>query len=142
MSAGYGRDVSCASSLRTGRLVTGWRLVAEALYRRITTPQGTLRGLDPACAQYGIDIAGWIGSIGFSTALHAVPAIVQAEMLKDERVAPDGVDVQCLITTASNGLQSLAITARVTLADESESFNMTVSVTEAQEVSELFAEAA
>ncbi len=57
----FGREISCTDSLKTGRFSTGARLVAEAAYRRLTTPRGTLRGGEEE-ANYGIDLTEMCGA--------------------------------------------------------------------------------
>lgn len=92
----YGTDTSCTTSLRTGRLVSGLRLVAEAAYRRITTPRGTLRGGEDE-ANYGMDLEELVGS-GDPVALAAtLPGRIRNELLKDERI--DEVDAEVVSTT-------------------------------------------
>jgi len=57
----FGRDISCTTSLRTGRYSTGLRLVAEAAFRRLSTRRGTLQGgVDEE--NYGLDLSSLIGS--------------------------------------------------------------------------------
>lgn len=80
-----GKDVSCTDSLRTGRYASGARVVAEAIYRRLITPRGMLRGGEEE-ANYGLDLAGLIGSATSAASEAAVPGQVRAEILKDERI--------------------------------------------------------
>lgn len=92
MASNFGRDISCTRGLRTGRFVTGPRLVAEALYRRLTTPRGTLRG-GPDEANYGIDLTELVGSAATKRDAAALPGRIQAEALKDERIERVNVTV-------------------------------------------------
>lgn len=128
MSLGYGTSVWCGDKLRTGRLVSGSRAVAQSLYRRFTTPRGTLRGSDTA-ATFGYDLAGLVGSVGTDAAVAAIPAIVRAEALKDERVA------RCTVASSSSqdsaGLVAITLTLDVALANSSEVFSLSLSVTDA-----------
>jgi hypothetical protein len=78
--------------------VSGVRLVAEAIYRRITTPRGMLTGGEDE-ANYGIDLADLIGSVSTPAAVAALPGQIQSEIMKDERV--ESVDVN--VTSASTG---------------------------------------
>lgn len=82
----FGKDTSCLTALRTGRFATGARLVAEAAYRRLSTPRGTLSGGDDE-ANYGLDLADLIGSVSTPSAAAALPDQIQAELLKDERIS-------------------------------------------------------
>jgi len=81
----FGRDTSCTTSLRTGVLVSGRRLVAEACYRRLITPRGMLRGGEDE-ANYGLDLSDLIGSVATKAAAAALPGQIQAELSKDERI--------------------------------------------------------
>ena len=92
MATDYGTDTSCLTSLRTGRLVSGVRLVAEAAYRRITTPRGQLQGGEDE-ANYGIDLADLIGSVATTADAAALPGRIENELLKDERIESVDVDV-------------------------------------------------
>ncbi len=88
----FGKDTSCTTELRPGRYATGPRLVAEACYRRLTTPRGMLRGGDEE-AHYGLDLTDLIGSSTTKLDAAAMGARVKAELLKDERLINVKVDV-------------------------------------------------
>ena len=93
----FGTDTSCTTSLQTGRLVSGVRLVGEAAYRRLTTPLGMLLGGDDE-ADYGLDLAGMLGSSISTPSLAAsMPAQIQNELLKDQRI--DSVTATVIATT-------------------------------------------
>ena len=87
----FGTDTSCTRSLRTGRLVTGARLVGEAAFRRLITPRGTLFGGEDE-ANYGEDLSRFVGTEQTESDAAALPGIIRTELLKDERIAE--VDVQ------------------------------------------------
>lgn len=127
MSAGYGRAMWCTDQIRSGRYASGWRVVAQAYYRRLTTPRGTLRGGEEEGA-YGFDVSGYVGAVGEAIAVRALPAQVAAELLKDDRGT--GVSCEAFISTAANGLTSIVLTITATLADESEDFTLTLAVTD------------
>lgn len=94
--ADYGRDTYCGEQgIKSGRLVTGNLLLAQALYRRYTTPRGMLRGGE-AEANYGFDILGLLGSTASADDIASLPAQLRNEGLKDERV--EDIDA----TVASN----------------------------------------
>ncbi len=95
MPTDFGRDTSCATALRTGRLSTGRQLLAEAAYRRITTPRGMLRGGEQE-TNYGIDITSFVGTSEPRKLAASLPVIVRAELLKDERFID--VDVNLSVT--------------------------------------------
>lgn len=94
MTTDFGLDTSCTRELRTGRLVSGPRLAAEAAYRRLTTPRAMLRGGEEE-ANYGYDITELVGK-GASVAPQ-VPQLVSSELLKDERI--ETVDVDVVVAT-------------------------------------------
>jgi hypothetical protein len=123
----YGSDTWCGDRLVTGRQARSAVCVALALYRRLITPRGTLRGGDEEDA-YGIDLAAYVGAVGYATAIGAIPGIVRAEMLKDDRVT----DVSVEIASAHNtdGSIYIVLDCVVTLADEDEEFSLSVGVSE------------
>jgi hypothetical protein len=100
MAIDFGRDISCTTSLRTGRMATGVRLVAEACYRRLTTPRGSLRGGEEE-QNYGLDLTELVGSITTKADIEALPGRIRAELLKDERL--ESVDVFVTDTTEGVG---------------------------------------
>lgn len=103
-------------------------LVVQALYRRLVTPRGTLRRRGEALA-YGIDLAGYLGSLGSRTAVAAMPSQIQAELLKDDRVSSIEVTVT---PSAVRGEVALTVEIVGVLIDEAETFGLTLSVTEAR----------
>lgn len=109
MATDFGRDISCTDSLRTGRYVTGTRLVGEAIFRRLTTPRGTLRGGE-AEANYGLDLVGILGTRTSPDFIATLPDRIRNEVTKDERV--DDVDVE-IVETGNAVVSALEITLRV-----------------------------
>lgn len=89
----FGTDLSCTTGLRTGRYVTGARLVAEAAYRRLTTPRGTLFwGEDEA--DYGLDLTELLLGQPNTTALaNSLEGRIRNELKKDERIDEVAVTV-------------------------------------------------
>lgn len=97
--------------------------MAQSLYRRFTTPRGTLRGGREE-STYGFDLAGYVGAVGTDLALVSLPGLLRAEGLKDERVA----DLR--VTTAREdeaGATLLRVEIDVTLVDGSR-FPLTLGV--------------
>jgi hypothetical protein len=123
---GYGRDTWCGDRLITGRMARGPVAVALSLYRRFRTPRGTLRGGDEAQA-YGLDLAGFVGAVGYESALGALPGMVRAEALKDDRITD--VDVAATIARNANGEIHIELVIVATLSDESSTFTQTLGVT-------------
>ncbi len=91
-STDLGRDTSCTTSMRTGRFATKAQLVAEAAYRRLTTPRGMLRGGEEE-ANYGYDLTELCGSSNVKAATSSAPGRIRSELLKDERITSVDVDV-------------------------------------------------
>jgi hypothetical protein len=81
----FGKDTSCTTEIRSGRIVTGVRLVAEAAYRRLTTKRGLLRG-GPGENNYGIDLADYCGVVATPNFIAGIPSEVENELLKDQRI--------------------------------------------------------
>jgi hypothetical protein len=109
MSVDFGRDVSCTDSIKTGRFVTGARLVGEACYRRLTTPRGMLRGGESE-QNYGLDLTALVGGTNPKSTAASLPGRIRGELLKDERVESVTVDV---LTVTSGALVSFDITISV-----------------------------
>lgn len=105
----FGRDVSCTDSLRTGRFATGLRLVAEACYRRLTTPRGMLRGSEEE-QNYGLNLMSLVGSVKAQSDTVSLPGRIRAELEKDERIETVAVDI---LVTKSGPATSLTITIDV-----------------------------
>ncbi len=88
--ADYGRAVSWVSDMSPeGRIVTGHRVLAEALARRLMTPRGRLIGYP----NYGYDLTEWVNADVSARDIASIRANVQAECLKDERVESVNVSV-------------------------------------------------
>jgi phage baseplate assembly protein W len=85
MATNLGRDTSCTTGLRSGRLVSGARLVAESLYRRLDTRRGTLRGGRDE-ANFGIRLSDYIGQGDDEFVRSSLPGIITAEATKDIRI--------------------------------------------------------
>jgi phage baseplate assembly protein W len=79
----FGTDISATAGLDPSfALVTGQRVVAEALYRRLTTPRGTLF----YAPNYGTDIREAILARLDEKRLASWRSRIEAECRKDERV--------------------------------------------------------
>lgn len=115
----YGTDTWAVNGVRTGRLVTGALLVAQALYRRLITPRGTLF----YDTSYGFDLSEFVGEVGPELAAVAIPGRVRNELLKDDRVSEVDVSVE-IVTEGAETTLVVSITA--TLYDTGETFALTV----------------
>jgi hypothetical protein len=123
MAEGYGADTWCLSSMTTGKIARGRALLVQALYHRLVTPRGTLRGSAEALT-YGLDLAGLIGTVGYDKP-GVIAGMVSAELRKDDRVLDVLVDVTR--NTDTNGEVSLILTIHVTPLDETGDFPFTLS---------------
>ncbi len=123
MATNYGRELSCTDTLKTGRFVSGLRLVAEAVYRRLTTPRGMLFGGEPE-ADYGIDLIDLIGAANPKSIAASLPGRITNELLKDERIHDVSVDVA---STPDGPGTTLVITVACTAAEGTFTLQLQVS---------------
>ena len=123
-----GVDTYCLDSLVPGRLVRGIELVAQRLYHRLITPPGTLRGGEDE-ADFGMDLAGYIGSIEPASAAAVLPARIENELRKDpavydvtvianrvERAGSVSWDLNVSVTTVAGPLTLIMNASDVTVA--------------------------
>ena len=127
MATGFGSDLVCFDQIFTGRLHSGADLVAAAIYRRLTTARGTLRDGDDGQV-YGTDVSDFVGMVGPDNAIDALPDVVVAEVLKDDRV--ERVDVSAAIVRDSAGLATVTIEIDAALRDSGETFTLTLAVSD------------
>lgn len=119
-SVDYGTDLSWADDLDLlGRSVTGTELLGQAVYRRLRTPRGSC--LD--APDDGLDVAEFLSAALTEARIAAIPALVQQEILKDERIA----DVTVNMSRFSDGFN---LTIWCTPAG-GPSFELTIDVTAA-----------
>jgi len=121
----YGRDVSCTTSLRSGRTVSGTRLVAEACYRRLTTPRGMLRGGEEE-ANYGLDLTELVGHSNPARLAASLPSKIRSELTKDERI----VDATVTVETVTDGPSTSFIVTIEVETDDAETFDLVLSVSD------------
>lgn len=120
----FGVDMSATTEIRPGTIVTGPRLVAEALFRRYTTPRGDLRGGEDE-ANYGEDLTEIIGSVDPKNRGATLSARCRNEALKDDRIDAAALEIEVLETTA-NGEVSFQI--RIDAGTAAGPFSLTMSV--------------
>ncbi|HEY3499762.1 MAG TPA: hypothetical protein VGK73_33955 [Polyangiaceae bacterium] len=125
MATGFGTDTWATDQIFTGRLASGVELVAQAIYRRLTTARGTLRDGDDGQV-YGTDVSDFVGLVGPDNAVDALPDVVVAEILKDDRV--ERADVSASITRDSAGLATVELEIEAVCRDSGESFTLTLGV--------------
>ena len=131
MTTGYGVDMYCLDSWQTGRLVSGAVLVGHALFRRLTTPRGTLRG-GAEESIYGLDLTEFVGAQSDRLVMATLPDRIRAECLKDDRVS--SVTASVFVTTPSANdpsVRTLEVTLDCILSDSGESFSLTLGVSDA-----------
>lgn len=127
MAIGFGTDTWCVDQIFTGRLASGVELVAQACYRRLTTARGTLRDGDDGQV-YGTDVSDFVGLVGPDNAVGALPDVVVAEILKDDRV--ERADVSASVVRDSAGLASVTIEIDAVCRDSGETFTLTLGVSD------------
>ena len=121
----YGSDLSCvddldASMVELDGVADGPLVVAQAVYRRITTP----RGMVIDAPDYGVDVAALLHRGLTRAELLGVAGTVRKEILKDDRVA--AVDV--VPSHSSSDPAAVDLVIRGTLVD-GETFTLTGAVT-------------
>lgn len=121
-TASFGKDTSCTTSLRTGRYASGVQLVAEACFRRLITPRGTLRGGEEE-ANYGLDLTSYVGSTNPKSLEVKLASLIAAELKKDERV--DEVVAEVTATTVG-GVTTLTIEINVETGEGPFTLNVAV----------------
>ncbi len=105
----FGSDVSTFPDLDPSfSTLTGPRVVAEAIARRLSTPRGSL----PFYPDYGIDIRSWVNETITRGKLAQFRRDLEAECVKDERVLT--ADASLAFNVKTNDMQ-IAIT--ITTAD-------------------------
>jgi len=108
----FGRDTYCVDELKPGRYATGVQLVAQRCYHRLITPArllGVIGGEEEA--DFGLDLAGFVGSTESRDLPYALPVVVKNELEKDPTV--DSVQVVATRTEGA-GRVSWALTISVT----------------------------
>jgi phage baseplate assembly protein W len=114
----FGTAWSCVQDLTMpATLVSGFRVVGEAIARRWSTPRGALVD-DP---NYGTDITGQVGADMGPTDLSRFASTLAAEAQKDQRVR------KCSVTATQNVDGSIVIVGNVTTTDGPFSLVATVS---------------
>ena len=120
----FGTDTSCLDSLNTGRMASGLQLVAESVYRRLTTTRGTLFGGDDE-ANFGLNLEDVIGQVTTPSAAAALPGQIEAELQKDERIESVTATVVPVISGPSTSW-TITIAAQTALGP----FSLVLSVSE------------
>lgn len=129
MSTGFGRTVYCygPNGLQPGRSLTGRAALAASIWRRLTTPRGTLQGGQEELA-YGYDIRRLLGAPSSNANPARLATIVESEVAKDERVAAVAATVTAVRRTDTSVVVSLRLD--IVPADETETFALTLDVSD------------
>lgn len=115
----FGSDISCVTDIAAdGRTVTGNRVVAEAVARRLLTPRGRLIG-DP---NYGFYLTQFVNADMSPRDIANMNAGIVSECLKDERVEASKV------ATVLDSLGVMTVTIDLTLSTGP--FTLALSVTD------------
>lgn len=119
MSADFGLDLSCTYDLDQRCItVTGRRLLAEAIFRRLITPRGRLIG-DP---NYGTDITQYLNDDVSPSDIAEMRAAIRAECKKDERID------DCTVTITAPAGKTGTYTIVISLEDGDGPFDLVLAV--------------
>lgn len=129
MTTGFGRTVYCygPGGLQPGRALTGRAALAASIWRRLTTPRGSLQGGQEELA-FGYDIRRLLGAPASNANPARLATIVESEIAKDERVAA----VAATVTAVRRAGTSVVVSLRIEIvpADETETFALTLDVSD------------
>ena len=98
MTTYFGYDISCTRGMKSGRFVSGVDLVAQAYYRRLTTPRGTLIGGEEE-QNYGLNLMSLVGKAATPSFAASLPGKIENELLKDPRTE----SVSATVVSATSG---------------------------------------
>lgn len=131
MAFGYGVDLWCTDELNTARFARRSMVVAQALYRRLTTPYGDLLDRDGNPLDYGFDLAGYIGRADTGSVELTIADVAAAQCRKDDRVRSCRGEARA--TRHPNGDVDIDLALTVVLDDEfGTTFRMTMTISEAR----------
>ena len=129
MITGFGRSVYCygPNGLQPGRNLTGRAALAASIWRRLTTPRGTLQGGQEELA-FGYDLRRLLGAPSSNANPARLATIVESEVAKDERVAA----VAATVTSTRSADARVVVSIRVEIvpADDSGVFALTLDVSD------------
>lgn len=120
----YGQDIDWADDMSpTAELVSGVKLLSQAVYRRLITPKGSC--LDSP--DDGLALEDFLHEGLTEAELAAIPGQVRQEILKDDRII--GVDIEAT-KTLTDGLLGFELAITCT-PSEGPDFDLTISVSAA-----------
>jgi phage baseplate assembly protein W len=121
---GWGSDLWCEDDLASDyREVSGSDplVVAQAAYRAITTPRGSVLG----CPDYGVDLRGYL-SMGITTrTLAALRGVVELQIARDDRIAA------VTVTATNRDPREIELRIDGKIESSTESFSLVVGLTDA-----------
>jgi phage baseplate assembly protein W len=120
---GFGSDLACQDDLDPQFLELDGndnRVIAEAMFRRLTTPRGTLAD-DP---NYGLDVRAYLHRPGTASLLTEMQGAIRSEVEKDDRVEEGSTTV----TVTQQDVKT--ITVFVSFVTASGPFSLTLAVTD------------
>ena len=104
----FGSDVSTFPDLDLSFApLTGPRVVAEAIARRLSTPTGSL----PFEPGYGIDVRGWVNETQRPGSPNRLARVVENQSLQEERVTDATAQIVFDAASSSLSLQITLVTA-------------------------------
>lgn len=121
---GYGSDLSCVDDLTSDMAeVAGasTQAVAEAIYRRLTTPHGSV----PDDPDYGLDLLEFLNRGLTRRSLFEIPGFIRGELDKDDRILTDALSVTM---ATSPDLKSFEVNIRC--EDAGAPYSLTLAVTD------------
>lgn len=126
----YGNDISCVTDLDPfGLIVDGTTMMAQACVRRLICRKGSLLS-DPL---YGIDVRDFLNSRIDAAALNSrIPAQVQGELLRDERI-------QAVSVAATYDSSTKALTLDIRCVGAAGPFGLVLSVTSGEVTAQILA---
>jgi len=121
MATDYGQGVNLSTDLPSGRwsYATGLRNLSNAVYRRVSTPRGSLA----RHPDYGLDIRDLLGESITALALRTAEQQFAREVEKDERIE------RCVCTFMFSTITSV-LTARFDLSTADGPFSLVLAVSE------------
>jgi phage baseplate assembly protein W len=114
----YGSDLSCTNDFTSDmRVVSGRTLLAQAAYRRLITPRGSL----PDDQNYGFDVTALIDDDLQPGDLALIQTGIQNELIKDERIVK--ASATCVLSSVGQ------LTISITLSDANGPFVLVLAAT-------------
>lgn len=123
MATDYGYDTACVSDVGLVDVVitSPQRVIGERVARRLLTPRGGLAAVDPAAADFGIDVRQFLLGRLSPSSKSQLQQIISSECVKDEEV----LNADVTVTFVNGG----ALTIAIRLTSAAGPFILTLNVT-------------